>query len=79
MDPADITEDLFAQYLYSAGVPDPELVIRPSGEMRLSNFLPCGRRSIRNLCYERTLAGFTPTDLDEAIANSPAHPPVWRR
>ena len=38
-DPGHLTEDAFGGYLYSAGVPDPDLVIRPSGEMRLSNFL----------------------------------------
>ena len=35
----DITEQLFSNYLYSKDVPDPELIIRPSGEMRTSNFL----------------------------------------
>lgn len=35
----DITEEDFSKYLYSADVPDPELIIRPSGEVRLSNFL----------------------------------------
>lgn len=34
-----ITEDLFAQGLYTADIPDPELLIRTSGEMRVSNFL----------------------------------------
>ena len=34
-----LTEAEFANYLDSAGVPDPELVIRPSGEQRTSNFL----------------------------------------
>ena len=38
-DPGHLTEEAFGRYLYSAGVPDPDLVIRPSGEMRLSNFL----------------------------------------
>lgn len=33
------TEENFGKYLWSAGVPDPELIIRPSGELRLSNFL----------------------------------------
>jgi len=38
--PADqIDETLFSQYLYTAGLPDPDLVIRTGGEMRLSNFL----------------------------------------
>jgi undecaprenyl diphosphate synthase len=35
----DINEQSFESYLYTAGCPDPELVIRTSGEMRLSNFL----------------------------------------
>ena len=35
----ELTEENFAKHLYSAGVPDPELIIRPSGEIRLSNFL----------------------------------------
>jgi undecaprenyl diphosphate synthase len=37
--PADIDEELFAGRLYTAGLPDPDLVIRTSGEMRISNFL----------------------------------------
>lgn len=38
-DPAALTEEEFGNYLFSKGVPDPDLVIRPSGELRLSNFL----------------------------------------
>jgi undecaprenyl diphosphate synthase len=37
--PQDINEKLFSQYLYTADIPDPDLVIRTGGEMRLSNFL----------------------------------------
>lgn len=38
--PADqITEELFTRYLYTADIPDPDLVIRTAGEMRLSNYL----------------------------------------
>lgn len=37
--PEDITEETFAQSLYTGGVPDPDLMIRTSGEIRLSNFL----------------------------------------
>lgn len=39
LDPAQITEDTVAEHLYTAGFPDVDLVIRPSGELRLSNFL----------------------------------------
>lgn len=35
----DIDEESFSKYLYTRGQPDPDLLIRPSGEMRLSNFL----------------------------------------
>ena len=35
----ELTEENFDKHLYSAGLPDPELIIRPSGELRLSNFL----------------------------------------
>lgn len=37
--PEKLTEDSFSDYLYTAGVPDPDMVIRTSGELRLSNFL----------------------------------------
>lgn len=37
--PADINEELFARHLDTAGIPDPDLIIRTSGEQRLSNFL----------------------------------------
>jgi undecaprenyl diphosphate synthase len=39
IDPAEITEQLVAQHLYTRHYPDPDLLIRTSGEMRLSNFL----------------------------------------
>ena len=35
----DVTEDLLSQYMYTAGCPDPDLIIRTSGEFRTSNFL----------------------------------------
>ncbi|MEM7112955.1 MAG: isoprenyl transferase [Chloroflexota bacterium] len=37
--PEDLTEDLFSSYLFTQGLPDPDLVIRTSGELRISNFL----------------------------------------
>ncbi len=39
MDPADISEDQFSDSLYTSGMPDPDLLIRTSGEYRISNFL----------------------------------------
>jgi undecaprenyl diphosphate synthase len=35
----DVTEDLISHYLYTAGLPDPDLIIRTSGEFRTSNFM----------------------------------------
>ena len=37
--PDDITEDVLQRHLYTAGMPDPDLIIRTAGEMRISNFL----------------------------------------
>jgi len=39
LDPDSLNEEMFANYLYTADVPDPDLLIRTSGELRLSNFL----------------------------------------
>ncbi len=39
LDPETIGEDTIASHLYTAGVPDPDLLVRTSGEMRISNFL----------------------------------------
>ncbi len=38
-DPETLDEERFASFLYTAGQPDPDLMIRTSGEMRVSNFL----------------------------------------
>jgi undecaprenyl diphosphate synthase len=37
--PEDITKELFSNYLYTHGMPEPDILIRTSGEMRISNFL----------------------------------------
>ena len=39
IDPADIDSELFAKHLYTADTPDPDLLVRTSGELRISNFL----------------------------------------
>nr|WP_277995799.1 isoprenyl transferase [Moorella thermoacetica] len=39
LDPGEIDEEVINNFLYTAGLPDPDLLIRPSGEMRVSNFL----------------------------------------
>ncbi len=39
VNPSDLSEDMFSSYLFTNGLPDPDLVIRTSGELRISNFL----------------------------------------
>jgi undecaprenyl diphosphate synthase len=39
VEPGEVTDEMVGQYLYTAGVPDPDLIIRTSGELRVSNFL----------------------------------------
>lgn len=39
VDSSEITEDMISDQLYTGGMPDPDLIIRPGGELRLSNFL----------------------------------------
>ena len=66
--PDSLTEDLFSGYLYSADVPDPELIIRPSGEMRTSNFLLWQSAYSEFVFMDVLWPDFSPSDLDEAIA-----------
>ena len=54
----DINESLFANYLQTSGIPDPELLIRTSGEMRLSNFLLWQIAYTELLYHTHTLARF---------------------
>ena len=66
--PQELTEGLFDSYLYSAGVPDPELIIRPSGEMRTSNFLLWQSAYSEYVFMDVLWPDFGPQDLDKAIA-----------
>ena len=65
--PGDITEALFSDYLYSKDVPDPELIIRPSGEMRTSNFLLWQSAYSEFVFMDVLWPDFQPEHLDEAI------------
>ena len=64
----DLTEEVFEKYLDSAGVPDPELIIRPSGEMRTSNFLLWQSAYSEYVFMNVLWPDFGPKDLDEAIS-----------
>jgi len=65
--PEDLTEELLSSYLYSADVPDPELIIRPSGEMRTSNFLLWQSAYSEYVFMNVLWPDFGPADLDAAI------------
>jgi undecaprenyl diphosphate synthase len=67
LDPADVGEDTVASRLYTAGVPDPELFIRTSGEMRVSNFLLWQIAYSEILVVETLWPDFGRCDLLEAI------------
>ena len=58
----------FSAYLYSADVPDPELIIRPSGEKRTSNFLLWQSAYSEYVFTDVLWPDFTPEDLEKAIA-----------
>lgn len=62
-----LTELEFENYLDSAGVPDPELVIRPSGEQRTSNFLNWQSAYSEFVFMDVLWPDFMPEDLDKAI------------
>ena len=62
-----LDEGVFEQYLYSAGVPDPDLIIRPSGEQRLSNFLLWQAAYAEFYYTDVYWPDFTPRELDRAI------------
>ena len=63
----DWTEENFSKYLWSAGIPDPELIIRPSGELRLSNFLLWQCAYSEFYFCDTLWPDFTRADLDKAI------------
>ena len=66
--PADLTLDRLADFLYTAGQPDPDLVIRTSGEVRVSNFLLFQTAYSEFYFCDRLWPDFGPVDLREAIA-----------
>lgn len=65
--PEDIDENCFSQQLYSAGIPDPELIIRPSGEYRLSNFLLWQCAYSELYFTDKLWPDFKCSDIDKAI------------
>ena len=69
VDAGQLTEESFSRYMFSSGVPDPDLVIRPSGELRLSNFL-IWQAAYSELYFTDVLwPDFSEHDLNMAIAS----------
>lgn len=64
----ELTEEGFSSLLYSSGVPDPELIIRPSGEQRISNFLLWQSAYAEYYFTDVLWPDFTPEELEKAIA-----------
>lgn len=67
--PEDITEELFSSYLQTKEIPDPDLLIRTSGEWRLSNFLLWEMAYSEMYILEKYWPEFRRTDLYESIFN----------
>lgn len=65
--PEELTEEAFSDLLYSAGVPDPDLIIRPSGEVRTSNFLLWQSAYSEYYFCDTLWPDFSEKDLEKAI------------
>lgn len=63
----DITENTISNNLYTAGLPDPDLLIRTSGELRTSNFLPWQITYSEFMFLDKYWPDFTTEDIDIAI------------
>lgn len=64
---AVISEEEFGQYLFTSGVPDPDLIIRPGGEKRLSGFLPWQAVYAELYFSDVLMPDFSPSELDKAL------------
>ncbi len=68
IEPSDITEEMISNNLDSAGTPDPELIIRTSGELRTSNFLLWQSAYSEYYITDKLWPDFTIDDFKEAIS-----------
>lgn len=69
LDPADIDDGVISGALYTGGCPDPDLVIRTSGESRISNFLLWQAAYAEFSFVEKNWPDFTPEDLAAEVAH----------
>lgn len=67
LDPGDIDKDLFARHLYTAAFPDPDLLIRTSGELRISNFLLWQISYAEIVISQKNWPDFRSADLRQAV------------
>lgn len=67
LDIESISEEVFEKYLYTSGMPDPDLLIRTSGEVRTSNFLPWQLVYSEFVFLEKNWPDFSESDLDYCI------------
>lgn len=67
LDPETLTEDLLSKHLYTGGMPDPDLLVRTAGEMRVSNFLLWQISYAELWVTEKCWPEFQESDLHNAI------------
>ena len=68
LSPEQVTEQTLSERMYTAGVPDPDLILRPSGEYRSSNFLLWQSAYAEYVFMDILWPDFTERDLDRALA-----------
>jgi len=65
--PEDVDEELISRHLYTAGLPDPDLIIRTGGEMRLSNFLIWQAAYSEYYSTPTLWPDFDPSEVEQAL------------
>ena len=65
--PEDVTEDAISCHLHTSGLPDPDMVIRTAGEMRLSNFLIWQAAYAEYYFTDKLWPDFRAEDLRDAV------------
>ena len=69
LDPQQINEQMLSDHLYTSGQPDPDLIIRPSGEERLSNFLIWQAAYSEFVFMDVLWPDFNRNELNKALAD----------
>lgn len=67
LNPDDIDAQVISDHMYTAGQPDPDLIIRPSGEYRISNFMLWQSAYTEFVIMNKLWPDFRKSDLDEAL------------